>query len=56
MPEINVIEEAPGRFAVYGAGQYQPFDPDHPGFVPMTRERAEEVAAALREALTPREE
>lgn len=26
---------------------YQEYDPDEPGFVPMTRERAEQAAAAV---------
>lgn len=56
MDEIEVFEESPGRFVVHGAGQYQPFDPEQPGFVPMSRDRAEEVAAAFREALKPRQE
>lgn len=53
MPEISIIEIAPGHFAVCAHGQYQAHDPDLPGFVPMTRERASEVAAAMRAALTP---
>lgn len=51
MEAIEVFEESPGHFAVRGAGQYQPHDPDLPGFVPMTRERAEQVAEAMRASM-----
>lgn len=51
MSEIVVTEEEPGRWVVTGCGQYQPFDPDQTGFVPMSKERAEEVAAGFRAAL-----
>lgn len=48
MIEIDVIEIAPGTFAVAGAGQYQAHDPDLEGFVPMDEARANEVAENMR--------
>lgn len=49
MNPIEVIEIEPGAFAVCGVGQYQAHDPELPGFVPMGRERAEEVAENMRQ-------
>ena len=53
MTEVLVIEVAPGEYSVTAPGHYQPHDPELEGFVPMSLERAEEVAAALRLALGP---
>lgn len=53
MDEITVFEEAPGQWAVRGAGQYQPHDPELPAFVPMSKERAEQVAEFMRTAIVP---
>jgi hypothetical protein len=49
MNPIEVIEIDPGAFAVCGVGQYQAHDPELPVFVPMGRERAEEVAENMRQ-------
>lgn len=48
MHDIEVVEIAPGHFAVTGMGQYQGHDPELAGFVPMNQQRAEEVAEAMR--------
>jgi hypothetical protein len=48
MEQIEVVEIAPGRFAMTGMGQYQSHDPEFEGFVPMNQQRAEEVAEAMR--------
>lgn len=52
MIEVEVVEIAPGQFAVVAPGHYQAHDPDLPGFVPMTEARAGEVANALRAVLS----
>jgi hypothetical protein len=45
---LEVFEITPGSFAVCGMGQFQSHDPELTGFVAMSRERADEVAQALR--------
>ena len=51
MEPIQVVEILPGSFAMAGMGQYQAHDPELPGFVTMTLERAEAVAADMQRAL-----
>jgi hypothetical protein len=51
MEPIHVVEILPGSFAMVGMGQYQPHDPELPGFVSMGLARAEAVAADMRRAL-----
>ena len=48
MGQIEVVEIAPGSFAMIGMGQYQGHDPDCEGFLPMSYERAEAVAESMR--------
>ena len=48
--EVQLTESDNGWVVKVGQ-QYQPFDPDLPGFVPMTFERAVEVAKQLRTSL-----
>ena len=48
MDQIEVVQIAPGIFAMMGMGQYQGHDPDFEGFVPMSYERAETVAENMR--------
>jgi len=49
--EIEIIE-LPHGFGYRVGGVYQEFDPEQEGFTPMTRERAEEMAAIIAERLT----
>lgn len=51
MDQIEVVEIAPGSFAVTGMGQYQGHDPEFEGFVPMNHDRAEVVAENMRRHL-----
>lgn len=44
--EIELVEENPGQWAYIVGATYQPFDPEQPGNVPMSRERAETLARA----------
>lgn len=46
--DYEVFEETPDCWAFRGPGVYQPFDPELPGSVPMTRERAEEALLQYR--------
>ena len=48
MDQIEVVEIAPGSFAMTGMGQYQGHDPEFEGFVPMNHDRAEVVAENMR--------
>jgi len=48
MHQIEVVEIAPGSFAMTGMGQYQGHDPELEGFVPMSHDRAEAVAESMR--------
>lgn len=48
MDQIEVIEIAPGSFAMTGMGQYQGHDPEFEGFVSMNQDRAETVAENMR--------
>lgn len=48
MDQIEVVEIAPGSFAMTGMGQYQGHDPELEGFVPMNQDRAEAVAENMR--------
>lgn len=48
MHDIEIIEIAPGSFAMIGMGQYQGHDPECEGFLPMSYERAEAVAESMR--------
>ena len=51
MDQIEVVEIAPGSFAMTGMGQYQGHDPEFEGFVPMNHDRAEVVAENMRRHL-----
>jgi len=51
MDQIELVEIAPGRFAMTGMGQYQGHDPEFEGFVPMNHDRAEAVAENMRQLL-----
>lgn len=51
MDQIEVVEIAPGSFAMTGMGQYQGHDPELEGFVPMNQDRAEAVAENMRRHL-----
>lgn len=42
--EILVYEEEPGRWVYLVDANYQPFDPELPGHVPMSEARARELA------------
>jgi len=48
--EIEILE-LPHGFGYHVGGCYQEFYPDCEGFVPMTRERAEECALVIKERL-----
>ena len=48
--EIEIFEHEFG-YGYRVGNVYQEFDPEHDGFVSMTRERAEEVAAVVAERL-----
>ena len=45
--EIILTEEQPGQWSFTVGASYQAFDPDLPGFVPMSKERAEQCANEL---------
>lgn len=52
--DIELIEESWG-WAYRVGGVFQEYDPDCEGFVPMTKERAEEMAIVIKARLTNNE-
>jgi hypothetical protein len=47
MNNLEIYEISPGVFGIRGCGQMQDFDPEQPGFEPMSEARAIEVLALM---------